>query len=94
MVGMGTPNQTVPLSAAALREVDILGTFRYANTYPEAISFMKNAKLPTLKKLVTHTFSGLSNVIPAFYIANETYDKDGKLILKVMIIEGESGYET
>ena len=37
LVGMGHPIQTLPLAAAALREVDIVGVFRYANTYAESI---------------------------------------------------------
>jgi L-iditol 2-dehydrogenase len=40
MVGMGTPIQTMPLSAAHLREVDILGIFRYAGTYPTGIRLL------------------------------------------------------
>lgn len=28
LVGMGTPNVVLPLSAAACREVDLLGVFR------------------------------------------------------------------
>lgn len=40
LVGMGTRNITLPLSAAALREVDILGSFRYANTYAEVLRLL------------------------------------------------------
>lgn len=40
MVGMGTPIQTLPMSAAHLREVDILGIFRYANTYATGIRML------------------------------------------------------
>lgn len=31
LVGMGAPEQTVPLAAALSREVDIRGIFRYVN---------------------------------------------------------------
>lgn len=86
---MGNPNQTLPLSAAALREVDILGSFRYANTYPEAIKMLtdKRLGLPDLHVLVTHTFNGLASVESAFEMAGKTHDKDGNLVLKVMVVE-------
>ena len=58
MVGMGTPIQTLPLSAAHLREVDILGIFRYANTYPTGIRLLESQarngpgfSLPSLDKI-------------------------------------------
>ena len=91
---MGNPNQTLPLSTAALREVDILGSFRYANTYPEAIQMMADQlpELPDLGALVTHTFTGLSNVESAFEMASKTHDADGKLVLKVVVTEGPSEY--
>jgi L-iditol 2-dehydrogenase len=38
LIGMGVPIQTLAISSAALREVDLVGVFRYANTYPEGIS--------------------------------------------------------
>ncbi|KAL2148547.1 hypothetical protein VTH82DRAFT_2101 [Thermothelomyces myriococcoides] len=40
MVGMGTPVQTLPMSVAHLREIDILGIFRYANTYATGIRLL------------------------------------------------------
>ena len=87
IVGMGNPVQTLPISAAALREVDILGTFRYANTYPEAVELVSgnNPLLPDLGKLVTHRFSGLDNVERAFEMAAKTKDEDGNLVLKVIV---------
>ena len=89
---MGSPNQTLPISAAALREVDIVGTFRYADTYPAAISFLSAKTLNSLdlNKLVTHAFRGLSNVESAFHMASKTHDERGRLVLKVMITDGES----
>lgn len=40
LIGMGSPIQTLPIGAAALREVDLIGVFRYANTYPTAIELL------------------------------------------------------
>ncbi|OAF60976.1 hypothetical protein VC83_02460 [Pseudogymnoascus destructans] len=56
LVGMGTPVQTLPVSAAALREVDLLGVFRYAGLYREAAELVSEGKsgLPDLTNMVTH----------------------------------------
>ncbi|KAH9478414.1 Sorbitol dehydrogenase [Psilocybe cubensis] len=40
LIGMGTRAAYLPLSTAALREVDILGSFRYADTYREALALL------------------------------------------------------
>ena len=98
MVGMGTPIQTLPMSAAHLREVDILGIFRYANTYKTGIrllnaAFADKAKgaagtgfhFPSLDDMVTHRFIGLANAKGAFDLASRTVDDDGNLVLKVVI---------
>jgi L-iditol 2-dehydrogenase len=88
MVGMGTPIQTVPLSAAHLREVDILGIFRYANTYQTGIRLLAGRgpmKLPSLDDMVTHKFKGLGEAKKAFQLAGRTVDDEGKLVLKVVI---------
>ncbi|KAK5711372.1 hypothetical protein LTR17_018439 [Elasticomyces elasticus] len=89
LVGMGHPIQTLPLGAAALREVDIVGVFRYANTYPESIEIVQQAARssegPDFSKLVTHRYSGLQEAIKAFDMAGKTKDADGKLVLKVVI---------
>jgi hypothetical protein len=34
LIGMGTPNVMMPLSAAACREVDLIGVFRYVSPLP------------------------------------------------------------
>ncbi|KAK3066154.1 hypothetical protein LTR53_017616, partial [Teratosphaeriaceae sp. CCFEE 6253] len=89
LVGMGHPIQTLPLAAAALREVDIAGVFRYANTYPESIEIVQQAaKLsdgPDFSKLVTHRFQGLAEAGKAFEMAGKTKDEEGKLVIKVVI---------
>ncbi|KAK1830245.1 chaperonin 10-like protein [Podospora conica] len=87
IIGMGNPVQTLPISAASLREVDLVGVFRYANTYPRAIELLGsgNPLLPDLTKLVTHRFNGLDNIPKAFDMAARVKDGDGNLVLKVMV---------
>lgn len=85
MVGMGTPIQTLPMSASHLKEVDIIGIFRYANTYPTGIKILSAGVLPSLDNMVTHRFKGLGAAKEAFDLAGKTADKDGKLVLKVIV---------
>ncbi|KAL2136732.1 hypothetical protein VTI74DRAFT_1773 [Chaetomium olivicolor] len=99
MVGMGTPIQTLPISVAHLREIDILGIFRYANTYATGIRLLCASQrmaaagmgagagyvLPRLDDMVTHRFKGLENAHQAFELASRTVDEEGGLVLKVVI---------
>lgn len=85
MVGMGTPIQTLPMSASHLKEVDIVGVFRYANTYPIGIKILSSGCFPSLDNMITHRFRGLSAAKEAFELAGKTMDKDGKLVLKVLV---------
>lgn len=84
LVGMGTAVQTLPLGAAALREVDIVGVFRYSNTYPIAIKLITSGKLPRIHELVTHKRT-LENAEEAFRLAKAGKDDDGKPVVKVVI---------
>ncbi|KAK0633748.1 sorbitol dehydrogenase [Immersiella caudata] len=87
IIGMGNPIQTLPISAASLREVDLVGVFRYANTYPRAIELLasKNPLLPDLTKLITQRFKGMDNIPKAFDMAARVKDGDGNLVLKVVV---------
>jgi L-iditol 2-dehydrogenase len=87
LIGMGSPIQTLPISAAALREIDLVGVFRYANTYEEAIKLVSsgNPLLPDLSKLVTQRFKGFDNIPSAFSMAGRVKDDEGRLVLKVVI---------
>ncbi|KAK3371977.1 chaperonin 10-like protein [Podospora didyma] len=87
IIGMGNPIQTLPISAASLREVDLIGVFRYANTYPRAIELLasKNPLLPDLTLLITHRYSGMAAITEAFDMAAKVKDAEGKLVLKVMV---------
>jgi len=95
LVGMGHPIQTLPLAAAALREVDIVGVFRYANTYPDSIAIvqqaLKSSDGPDFSKLVTHRFVGLDQAPKAFEMASKTKDAEGKLVIKVVIDSSVGG---
>ncbi|KAL5481092.1 hypothetical protein ACEPAI_10033 [Sanghuangporus weigelae] len=88
LIGMGTSNITLPLSAAATREVDILGSFRYANTYPEALQLLASGELRGIEKLVTHRYR-LEDAKEAFELMRRGRDEKGGLVIKVMV--GGSG---
>lgn len=92
IIGMGNPILTLPMSAAALREVDLIGVFRYANTYEKAIKLLSNppSTLPDLTKLVTQRFRGLENITDAFNMAGKVKDESGNLVIKVVIDMAES----
>jgi len=84
LVGMGSAKVTVPIAAAAFREVDIIGCFRYANTYPTAITLLASGKLKNVEKLITHRLS-LEEVTDAFEMLARGQDEEGNLVMKVMI---------
>jgi len=87
IIGMGTPIQTLPISAAALREVDLIGVFRYAGTYPKVIELLASGRpgLPDFTKLITQRFYGMESIPKAFDMAARVKDDQGNLVLKVMV---------
>ncbi|KAI9839531.1 MAG: hypothetical protein M1819_002157 [Sarea resinae] len=92
LIGMGTPVQTLPISAAALREVDLVGVFRYGkHAYERGIELVskKGPGALDLEKLVTHRYKGLENAPEAFEMAGKTVDAQGNLVLKVVLEMGE-----
>ncbi|KAI0839431.1 GroES-like protein [Hypoxylon sp. FL0890] len=87
IIGMGMPVQTLPVMAASLKEVDLVGVFRYANTYRQAIDLLASGDplLPDVYKLLTHRFKGLESVPAAFDTAAKVKDEKGDLVIKVMV---------
>jgi L-iditol 2-dehydrogenase len=83
LVGMGAPEITLPLVDAAVREVDIIGVFRYANTYPKTLALIASGKVD-VKPLITHHFNYRDSV-DAFNVARVGADKDNKMAIKVVI---------
>jgi len=67
LVGIGKVEQTVPLSTAIFREVDIRGVFRYNNDYPTAIDMVASGKI-SVKPLITHHYK-LEESLEAFETA-------------------------
>ncbi|KAJ3814358.1 chaperonin 10-like protein [Lentinula lateritia] len=56
LVGMGSPIlSSFPISAAATREVDLIGSFRYADTYNEAVELLSGSNLLTSSCKGSHT---------------------------------------
>lgn len=87
LIGMGTRAAYLPLSTAALREIDIQGSFRYCNTYPEALALLASGKMDLVGKLVTHRFR-LEDTKKAFELLRSGVDEKGGLVLKVMVGAG------
>jgi L-iditol 2-dehydrogenase len=93
MIGMGHPIQTLPISAAALREVDLIGSFRYAGTYPVGIEILSKSgpDYPQFAKMITQRFNGFESLDQAFQMAGKIDDEDGKLVIKVVVELDEDG---
>ncbi|KAK0665832.1 chaperonin 10-like protein [Cercophora samala] len=88
IIGMGNPIQTLPISAASIREVDLVGVFRYANAYPKVIELLASglgSKLPGLNQLITQRFAGIESIPDAFAMAGRVKDDDGNLVIKVLV---------
>ncbi len=91
---MGTPVQTLPISAAALREVDLVGVFRYAHAYPEALALLArqeeahDPRQPSLGKAISHRLHGFDSIPEAFALTTRGVDGENHKVRKVMIEMG------
>ncbi|KAK2076783.1 hypothetical protein QBZ16_005009 [Prototheca wickerhamii] len=76
LVGMGQTEMSLPLGSASIREVDILGCFRYRNTYPTCIELISSGRV-NLGPMITHRFGfSKEEVLQGFETAsrpNETH---------------------
>lgn len=85
-IGMGNPVQTLPVGAAALREVDVIGVFRYDRyAYPAAIALMASGKFGRVEELVVTHRLGLEEGERAFTLAGKGIDENGTPVVKVVI---------
>ncbi|KFA68572.1 hypothetical protein S40285_06660 [Stachybotrys chlorohalonatus IBT 40285] len=55
IVGMGRPVQQVNLGVAMVREIEIIGVWRYTNTFPAAIDLIE-AGMVDVKPMITHRY--------------------------------------
>ncbi|XP_054160195.1 sorbitol dehydrogenase-like [Oppia nitens] len=87
LVGHGPSNVSLPIADAAIREVNILGSFRYKNCFPLSISLVSSGKVD-LKPLISHRFS-FEQTLDAF---NTAYKGEGvKIIINVENNKPKSG---
>ncbi|KAK2810866.1 hypothetical protein FQN49_008502, partial [Arthroderma sp. PD_2] len=94
-IGMGGPSlPTIPLSAAALREVDLIGVFRYdSRCYPAAIELASSHVFDVVaEKVATHIVElGEEGGQKAFKLAASNKDDDGRTVVKVVVTGGNMG---
>ncbi|GBG79680.1 hypothetical protein CBR_g29945 [Chara braunii] len=55
MVGLAQAEMKLPIASACVREVDIVGVFRYCHTYPLCLDLMASKRVD-VKPLITHRF--------------------------------------
>lgn len=82
VVGLGdNANYTLPLIDLAVKELDIKGIFRYAYTYPAAISLLASGKVD-VEAMITHHFP-LDDMLSAFEYAEKGTDGAVKVMIDV-----------
>lgn len=85
LVGMGGQTLEIPIALLQHREIDLTGTYRYANTWPDAIALVASGKL-RVEELVTHRY-GLEKVGEALMKA-----KKDPTAIKTMVIPSMNSY--
>ena len=61
LVGCGQNEMKLPLTSASQREVDVLGLFRYRDTYPTALDLMASGRV-NIDDMVTHRYERIEEV--------------------------------
>nr|XP_019005099.1 xylitol dehydrogenase [Kwoniella mangroviensis CBS 8507]OCF68560.1 xylitol dehydrogenase [Kwoniella mangroviensis CBS 8507] len=83
-VGMGTKVLSLPCGPSLLSEVDLIGVFRYANTYPDALALLASGKLGDVGAMASHYYP-LENAKDAFEDLKRGRDANGKTVIKPMV---------
>ncbi|KAI2809471.1 hypothetical protein BLOT_000620 [Blomia tropicalis] len=80
IVGLGSPMNSVPLSSAAMREVDLIGVCRIKDDYPLAIRLIATGKID-VKPLITQRYP-IKKALEGFQILRNPGDQS---VVKVLI---------
>ncbi|TYJ56917.1 hypothetical protein B9479_002362 [Cryptococcus floricola] len=83
-VGMGTKVLSLPTGPSLLSEVDLIGVFRYCNTYPDALALLASGKLGDVSKMASHYYA-LEDAEVAFEDLKRGKDKNGRTVIKPMV---------
>ncbi|KAL1494455.1 hypothetical protein ABEB36_010053 [Hypothenemus hampei] len=78
MVGLGADNQCLPVMNSVYKEINIIGSMRYANDYETAIDMVSRGKVD-IKPIITHRFK-LEDACDAFEFASKKEEQ-----IKVLI---------
>ena len=81
---MGTTNLALPVPQSLTREVDLIGVFRYANTYPEALDLLSSGQLGDVGQMITQAYP-LERAQEAFDDMRRGKDGSGKLVIKPVV---------
>eukprot|EP00953_Heterococcus_sp_UTEX-ZZ885_P008258 4956-Heterococcus_DN1.PRE.5 len=83
LIGMGCQQMTLPLTTSASREIDILGVFRYRNTYPLAIQMISKGAID-VQPLITDRYDLQQDFSQATVVKAFEQSAKGKHTIKVM----------
>ncbi|WFD03675.1 hypothetical protein MOBT1_002368 [Malassezia obtusa] len=88
-IGMGNPEPALPVTRLLVREVALLGSFRYAaGDYDKSIALAATGKID-VTRLVTHRYL-FADADKAFEATARGKGDDGKACIKVQICQGEA----
>jgi len=81
LVGFPPPTQ-LDISKIIFRELNVFGSWRYANVYDKAVELVNDKKVD-LKSIVTHRYSGLENVEEALFFASNRKHEAIKVLVNL-----------
>lgn len=81
-VGCGKPEITIPLMSMGFREVNIVTSFRYKNSWPTVIRLVNEGVFGDVTRLITHTLP-LEKAVEAFEVCVTKEERS----IKVQIVD-------